>query len=90
MEFEIVHIRSLFENATEGMIVTDSKGIFFSSTLRQSHVWLRAKRTEGSKIEIIVPAKYAKNHVKLRDGFYHDPKTGSWGITAIAGQKRRK
>ena len=41
MEFEIVHIRSLFENATEGMIVTDSKGKYFSrQPFRQSHVWL--------------------------------------------------
>ncbi len=90
MEFEIVHIRSLFENATEGMIVTDSKGnIFLVNPSAGRMFGYEANELKGQKIEIIVPAKYAKNHVKLRDGFYHDPKNRVMGHNRdLHGQKK--
>ena len=44
---------------------------------------------KGQKIEILVPAQYAKNHVKLRDGFYHDPKNRVMGHNRdLHGQKK--
>ena len=90
MEFEIVHIRSLFENATEGMIVTDSKGnIFLVNPSAGRMFGYEANELKGQKIEIIVPAKYAKSHVKLRDGFYHDPKNRVMGHNRdLHGQKK--
>ena len=90
MEFEIVHIRSLFENATEGMIVTDSKGSIFLVNPSASHMFgYEPNELKGQKIEIIVPAQYAKNHVNLRDGFYHDPKNRVMGHNRdLHGQKK--
>jgi PAS domain S-box-containing protein len=90
MEFEIVHIRSLFENATEGMIVTDSNGNIFLVNPSASRMFgYEPNELKGQKIEIIVPAQYAKNHVKLRDGFYHDPKNRVMGHNRdLHGQKK--
>jgi PAS domain S-box-containing protein len=90
MEFEIVHIRSLFENATEGMIVTDSKGNIFLANPSASRMFgYEPNELKGQKIEILVPAQYAKSHVKLRDGFYHDPKNRVMGQNRdLRGQKK--
>jgi PAS domain S-box-containing protein len=90
MEFEIVHIRSLFENASEGMIVTDSKGNIFLVNPSASRMFgYEPNELKGQKIEILVPAKYAKSHVKLRDGFYHDPKNRVMGHNRdLHGQKK--
>jgi len=90
MEFEIVHIRSLFENATEGMIVTDSKGNIILVNPSASRMFgYESSELKGQKIEILVPAKYAKSHVTLRDGFYHDPKNRVMGHNRdLHGQKK--
>lgn len=90
MEFEIVHIRSLFENATEGMIVTDSKGnIFLVNPSACRMFGYEPNELKGQKIEILVPSKYAKSHVKLRDGFYQDPKNRVMGHNRdLHGQRK--
>jgi PAS domain S-box-containing protein len=90
MEFEIVHIRSLFENATEGMIVTDGKGnIILVNPSASSMFGYESNELKGQKIEILVPAQYAKSHIKLRDGFYHDPKNRVMGHNRdLHGQKK--
>jgi PAS domain S-box-containing protein len=90
MEFEIVHIRSLFENATEGMIVTDSNGNIFLVNPSASRMFgYEPNELKGQKIEILVPAQYAKNHIQLRDGFYHDPKNRVMGHNRdLRGQKK--
>jgi PAS domain S-box-containing protein len=90
MEFEIVHIRSLFENATEGMIVTDSKGNIFLVNPSASRMFgYETNELKGQKIEILVPAQYAKSHITLRDGFYHDPKNRVMGHNRdLYGQKK--
>ncbi len=90
MEFEIVHIRSLFENATEGMIVTDSKGNIILVNPSAAHMFgYESNELKGQKIEILVPTKYASSHVTLRDGFYHDPKNRVMGHNRdLHGQKK--
>ena len=90
MEFEIVHIRSLFENATEGMIVTDSKGnIILVNPSAGRMFGYEINELKGQKIEILVPTEYTKTHVKLRDGFYHDPKNRVMGHNRdLHGQKK--
>ena len=80
MEFEIVHIRSLFENATEGMVVTDSKGNIILVNPSACRIFgYEPEELKGQKIEILVPTKYEKSHVQLRDRFYHDPKNRVMG-----------
>lgn len=80
MQLDIVHITSLFENATEGFVVTDSKGNII--LVNPSACRMFGYKTEeliGQKIEILIPKKYKEGHVKLRDGFYNDPKNRVMG-----------
>jgi len=90
MEFEIVHIKSLFENATEGMVVTDSKGNIILVNPSACRIFgYKEEELKGQKIEILVPSDYAKTHVKLREGFYHDPKNRVMGNNRdLHGQKK--
>jgi PAS domain S-box-containing protein len=90
MEFEIVHIKSLFENATEGMVVTDSKGKIIVVNPSACRIFgYDPHELKGQKIEILVPSQFTKSHVKLREGFYHDPKNRVMGHNRdLHGQKK--
>ncbi len=58
MEFEIVHIRSLFENATEGMVVTDSKGVIILVNPSACRMFgYEAPELKGQRIENIGAVK---------------------------------
>jgi PAS domain S-box-containing protein len=75
MQFEIVHITSLFENATEGFIVTDSNGnIILVNPSACRMFGYEPDELIGQKIEILIPSEYRKKHIKLRDAFYNEPK----------------
>src|SRR5687768_17563983 len=75
MEFDKSHVTSLFENATEGFVVTDSKGnIVLVNPSACRMFGYEAEELTGQKIEILIPSRYRKGHVQLRDGFYDDPK----------------
>ena len=90
MQFDIVHITSLFENATEGFVVTDNKGNII--LVNPSACRMFGYTTEeliGRQIEILVPSRYRKGHVKMRDGFYEDPKNRVMGHGRdLHGQKK--
>ena len=80
MKFDIVHITSLFENATEGFIVTDSKAnIILVNPSACKMFGYSPEELIGQKIEILIPSQYRKSHVKLREGFYEDPKNRVMG-----------
>lgn len=80
MQFDIVHITSLFENATEGFIVTDSKGnIILVNPSACKMFGYVADEMVGEKIELLIPSRYKKSHVQLRDDFYQDPKNRVMG-----------
>jgi PAS domain S-box-containing protein len=80
MQFEIVHITSLFENATEGFIVTNSNGnIILVNPSACRMFGYEVAELIGQKIEILIPSEYRKKHVKLRDAFYDDPKNRVMG-----------
>ena len=80
MQFDSVHITSLFENATEGFVVTDSKGSIILVNPSACRIFgYDVEELIGQKIEILIPSQYRKEHVNLRDGFYHDPKNRVMG-----------
>jgi len=80
MQFEIVHITSLFENAAEGFIVTDSNGnIILVNPSACRMFGYEADELIGQKIEILIPSEYRKKHIKLRDAFYNEPKNRVMG-----------
>jgi len=74
MQFDIVHITSLFENATEGFVVTDNLGeiILVNPSACKMFGYERSELL-GQKIEILLPKRYQESHVHLRDKFYQDP-----------------
>lgn len=74
MQFDKSHMTSLFENATEGLVVTNSNGDIV--LVNPSACRMFGYTTEeliGQKIEILIPSQYKKGHVQLRDSFYRDP-----------------
>jgi PAS domain S-box-containing protein len=87
---DIVHITSLFENATEGIIVTDSKGTIFLVNPSACRMFdYLENELIGQKIEILIPTQYKKSHVTLRENFYHDPKNRVMGHNRdLYGQKK--
>jgi PAS domain S-box-containing protein len=80
MALDIEHITSLFENATEGFIVTDRAGVIFMANPSACRMFGYATgELIGQKIEILIPQEYRKHHVQLRDDFYQDPKNRVMG-----------
>lgn len=80
MQFDIAHITSLFENATEGFVISDSRGnIILVNPSACRMFGYETGELIGQKIEILIPSKYRKGHVSLRDGFYEEPKNRVMG-----------
>ena len=80
MQFNVVHLNSLFENATEGIIATNSLGniiLINPSACRMFEYG--SEELIGQKIDLLIPAKARKGHIKLREGFYHEPKNRVMG-----------
>lgn len=74
MQYDIVHITSLFENATEGFVVTNSKAdIILVNPSACRMFGYSAEELIGQKVEILIPSHYRKGHHKLRDDFYTNP-----------------
>jgi PAS domain S-box-containing protein len=71
---DATHIISLFENATEGMILTNSVGkiILVNPAAERMFGYSKEELTD-KPIEILIPDKYKPHHHQLREGFYHEP-----------------
>lgn len=90
MQFDKSHINSLFENATEGFVITDDKGNIVLVNPSACRIFgYEAGEMIGQKIEILIPAQFKATHVQLRDGFYKDPKNRIMGHGRdLYGQKK--
>jgi len=74
------HMTSLFENATEGIILTDSRGNIVMVNPAAEKMFGYAKgELEGQPIEVLIPDKFKPHHHELRDGFYEKPSNRSMG-----------
>lgn len=74
------HMTSLFENATEGIILTDSKGnIVIVNPAGEKMFDYGSGELNGQPIEILIPEKFKPHHKDLRDGFYEKPSNRSMG-----------
>lgn len=77
---DISHLISLFENATEGFVVTGPGGdIILVNPSACRMFGYDATEIIGQKIELLIPPEYRKGHVKLRDGFYKAPQNRVMG-----------
>jgi PAS domain S-box-containing protein len=80
MQFDSSHLLSLFENATEGFVVTNAGGnIVLVNPAACRMFGYVAEELIGQKIEVLIPSPYRKGHVHLRDGFYEDPQNRVMG-----------
>jgi PAS domain S-box-containing protein len=80
MELDTSHITSLFENATEGFVVTNALGdivLVNPSACRMFDYSI--EELVGQKIEILIPSQYKHSHIRQRDSFYHEPKNRVMG-----------
>lgn len=72
--FDKNHMTSLFENATEGIILTDRTGkIVLVNPAAEKTFGYTAHELTGQPIEILIPEKYREGHVSLREGFHRAP-----------------
>ena len=75
------HMTSLFENATEGILVTDNKGkiILCNPSALKMFGYEIEEDVVGETVEILIPQRYRRKHVELRDGFYQHPSNREMG-----------
>ncbi len=77
---DISHFVSLFENATEGFIVTGPNGkIILANPATCKMFGYTEQELVGQMIEILIPQPYKRNHDQLREGFYKNPKNRVMG-----------
>jgi len=74
------HLISLFENATEGIILTDNSGnIVLVNPAAEKMFGYKSDELIGNPIEILIPEKFKSHHHELRAGFYKQPSNRSMG-----------
>ena len=88
--FQIEHFTSLFDNATEGFVVTDDLANIILVNPSACHTFgYTSDELIGKKIEILIPKQYKTGHVKLRDEFYEHPKNRVMGHNRdLKGEKK--
>ncbi len=90
MQYDKSHMASLFENATEGILVTNSKGNLMLVNPAACKMFdYDEEALIGQPVETLIPTKYRTGHVKLRDNFYQSPQNRVMGHGRdLNGQKK--
>lgn len=79
-EHEKTHMASLFENATEGILLTDREGkIVLVNPAAERMFGYTADELLEEKVEKLIPMRFLDRHVGLREGFYKHPSNRSMG-----------
>ncbi|MGZ4056036.1 MAG: PAS domain S-box protein [Bacteroidia bacterium] len=85
-----IGFESLFEHATEGILVTDNSGTIVKINPSAERMFGYAHdELLGKKIEELIPQRLAKKHIEHRDGFNHNPHPRSMGIGMNLFAKRK-
>ena len=80
MNTHIAHLTSLFENATEGIVLTGGKGdIVLVNPAAQKMFQYTAEELIGRPIEILIPDHLKTKHEHYREDFYRDPSNRAMG-----------
>ena len=80
LTFEKSHMTSLFENATEGILLTNKEGkIILVNHAAERMFGYNAVELTGNTVEILLPGNIRQKHVGLREGFYHSPSNREMG-----------
>jgi PAS domain S-box-containing protein len=90
IQFDKSHMTSLFENATEGIIVTNNHATIVLINPAACRMFeYNADELIGQPVEVLLPQKYRAGHVQLRDGFYKNPQDRQMGSGRdLYGQKQ--
>lgn len=68
------HMASLFENATEGIILTNGAGkVIMANPAVERMFGYSEEELKGKPIELLIPDKFKPHHHELRDEFYKKP-----------------
>jgi PAS domain S-box-containing protein len=71
---DISHLTSLYENATEGIILTNGVGnIVLVNPAAERMFGYNSGEIIGKPIEILIPDRVKPHHNQLREGFYEKP-----------------
>ncbi len=80
MQWDKSHMSSLFENATEGIILANNKAeIILANPAACRMFGYNEHELVGQKIEVLLPPKHRAGHTQLRDGFYRQPQNREMG-----------
>jgi PAS domain S-box-containing protein len=80
MQYDKSHINSLFENATEGFVITDDQGNIVLVNPSACRIFdYSADEMVGEKIEMLIPETYKRNHIQHRDVFNKESQNRSMG-----------
>ena len=80
MHADPTHLTALFENATEGIILTDGTGnIILINPAGQRMFGYNAEELIGKPIETLVPSSVRSGHMHLRKTFYDHPQNRVMG-----------
>jgi PAS domain S-box-containing protein len=79
--YEKAHMTSLFENATEGILLTDKEGkiVLVNPAAEKMFGYLQYELI-GKNVEKLMPPRFADKHYHLREGYYAHPGNRSMGI----------
>lgn len=67
-------LKALFEYATEGMIITDSKGeIVMVNPMAEKQFAYEQGELIGKNIEVLIPDRFSQRHVKHREKYSQSP-----------------
>lgn len=80
MDLDTAHLVSLFEHATEGIILTNSKGeITLINPAAERMFRYEASEIIGKPIEILIPQRFHGLHAGQREAFYNHPQNRVMG-----------
>jgi PAS domain S-box-containing protein len=74
------HMTSLFENATEGIILTNGQGFIVLANPAAERMFGYAERElQNLPVEVLIPGNFRPGHKSLREGFHKKPSNRSMG-----------
>ena len=90
IQFDKTHMTSLFENATEGIILTNGEGkIVLVNPAAENIFDYKQEELVGQFIEVLIPHRFKPGHDKMRSNFYEHPQNRQMGVGRdLYGMKR--
>ena len=78
---EKTHMTSLFENATEGILLTNRKGVIVIANPAAEKMFAYGTgELKDLSIEVLIPKRFLHGHTTQREKFYHHPQNRIMGV----------